>query len=180
MNFKVTNLVVKTTVGEPIDLASMGCILHRLKYNPERFRGASLKLDAGGVATIWPNGTLVFAGCKSMQQVEECGKKLKKILKNFGYVVGELNYTICSVASVCNIAEQIVLDDLYKSLQHVVPMIYLPEVFSKLTLKYKTGTLCVFHTGKIVILGTKSVGDSLDIANDIANIGLYNLFNNKM
>ena len=134
-----------------------------------------LKLDQGTV-NIWPNGSLVFAGYKTMELMEEDSDKLMKILKNFGHFPTKLEYTICSVTAVLNLNCDFDLPTLYNHLRTFTTVIYLPEIFPSLSLKYQMGTLSIFTTGKIIMTGTKSVDVCYNMASDIFDCGIMNIF----
>ena len=176
MEFKVMNLVAKTSAGCSINMETLASTLQRLRYDPTRFRAGTLKMPDGGSVMIWPNGSLVFLGFTSMVKVEEAGLQIKKILKNFGCISNDFLYTICSVTGWYNYKKPIDLTCLYEKLRNFVTIIYEPELFPSLNFRYKNGTISVFHTGKIIITGTKKVEDCWSIAKDIFDHGIDGMF----
>lgn len=79
MNYTINNIIASGSVEFEVDLAKMAFEqTDAVSYNPETFHGAKVDVD-GRKIILFPSGSFIITGCKTVEDVEKRVKKLANI-----------------------------------------------------------------------------------------------------
>jgi len=176
---KIENIIAYAKVSELLDIEFLSEKMPGSSYNPDEFKGLSIKFDELKIAVIiLSNGKIVCTGAKKIEDAETTIKKVVKQVKNIGFEI-EKNYEtkIENVIASTDLKHELHLSSIANALilQNVE---YEPEKFPGLI--YKMEDLCtvvlLFSSGKLVCTGAKNIDDARDVINKmiekLASIGV--------
>jgi transcription initiation factor TFIID TATA-box-binding protein len=163
MECKVVNLVATATIMYHLRLQVLyESFLKKgknVKYNPRNFIALIFRIhDPKTAFLIFPNGKIVVNGSKNFDHCKKAVLEIEKILcEELCLSVSLRNLTIHNVIGSVDVKFPIDLKKLcvtYKSQTS-----YVPELFPGLKFQIHNPKLCalIFHSGKIVLTGAKSV-----------------------
>ncbi len=155
---KLQNMVAKAELFVSIPLELVAEKLERAEYNPEQFPGLVLKLDRNGAtALLFTSGRIVVVGVKSEKEIKEAVREVIKKLGKLGIKVTKRpKIELQNVVASGDIHMKPNLDELAFKLENTE---YEPEQFPGLIYKLPNSsiTFLIFSTGRIVIVGGKSM-----------------------
>ena len=156
MDYVVTNTVVKAHLVSRQGL-KLGQLTKRLTnaiYNPKTFAGIIWKQRAiGGCCLLFSNGKMIVNGFKS---VALCKKGARRYARSIQVKIGEgvlKSVAVVTMTLLADLKQTLCLESLAVSLGGQ----YEPELFNALILKKGKIHFSIFRSGKIVIVGVKSV-----------------------
>lgn len=157
VSIQVVNIVVSTSLEHDIPLEKMAATLPNTEYNPEQFPGLVIRIkEPKTSALIFSSGKVVCTGAKTLEEVSESIKKIKKSLEKINIKITidpEIN--IQNIVASGNVGMDLNLNTLAMKLDNTE---YEPEQFPGLVYKIPDAkaTFLLFSNGKIVCTGTKS------------------------
>lgn len=160
---KIENIVAYAKVSDLLDIELLSDKMPGSSYNPDDFKGLSIKFDELKIAVIiLSNGKIVCTGAKKIEDAETTIKKVVKQVKDIGFET-EKNYKveIENVIASTDLKQELHLSSITNALILQKPE-YEPEKFPGLI--YKMEDLCtvvlLFSSGKLVCTGAKSIDDA--------------------
>ena len=126
-----------------------------------RFNGAKIKLP-NSTCLLFQNGAVTIVGVKSLLEAAKIPNYLLCLFPNTHLIEqenGEL-LRICNIVASADFGSRVSLTDLYESEKPHSLITFTPETFPglKITLR-KALVAIVFHSGKIIITGAKTMED---------------------
>jgi transcription initiation factor TFIID TATA-box-binding protein len=163
MECKVVNLVATASIMYRLRLQVLyESFLKKgknVKYNPRNFIALIFRIpDPKTGFLIFPNGKIVINGSKSFDHCKKAVAEIEKILcKELGLSVSLRNVTIHNVVGSVDV--KFLIDVKKLCVSYKSQTIYTPELFPGLKFQIHSPKLCalIFHSGKIVLTGAKSV-----------------------
>lgn len=113
------------------------------------------------------NNHINITKIKNLDNIESAVENLKDLLQECNFY--ELYRKVDNITASLNINRTVNLLDLIKKFQRE-KISYNPEKFPGLFIKFNKGTIIVFHTGRCIIIGTKSLSDIECLVQEIVNI----------
>jgi transcription initiation factor TFIID TATA-box-binding protein len=154
---KIQNIVISTSLEQPIPLIKLAETLPNTEYNPEQFPGLVMRIkDPKTSALIFSSGKVVCTGAKSLKKVRE---SLDKIIKNLTKIKIRIKIRpkiiVQNMVASGDIKMALNLNSLALKLPNTE---YEPEQFPGLVFKLPgtRATFLLFSNGKIVCTGTRS------------------------
>ena len=126
-----------------------------------RFNGSKLRLP-NCTCLIFANGALTVVGVKSLLEVKKIPHYLSCSLPGANLVKQENGnfLRICNIVATSNFGSPCNLHQLFESHRHNYIICYTPETFPGMKFHLRNNLVAiVFHTGKIVITGAKSMDE---------------------
>ncbi|MBT3405841.1 TATA-box-binding protein [Candidatus Woesearchaeota archaeon] len=181
-DIRVVNIVVSTSLEHDIPLEKMAATLSNTEYNPEQFPGLVIRVkEPKTSALIFNSGKVVCTGAKTLSDVSESLKQIKKSLEKINVkITVDPEINVQNIVASGSIGRDLNLNVLAMKLENTE---YEPEQFPGLVYKLKgylpedqtqKATFLLFSNGKIVCTGTKSE-DQVDLAVDKLIENLDNL-----
>jgi len=157
MAVSIQNIVATTDLNCTLDLDFLSFSLPNYTYNQARFNGASYKLtDPKCCFQLFRTGKVVCLGSKSTEELLHNIRRLRRKLAELEYVVDIRNISIVNVVGSFNFGCQIDITGFTK--EHRPHATYEPEIYpAAIYKKDDTPKLLIFHTGKLIIPGAKSI-----------------------
>ena len=156
MAYKIQNLVVTANLNCEINMDYLNFSLPDFNYNKQRFNGGILKLqDPKCTFLIFRTGKVVCLACKTMEDVHSSMNRLIDLLPEFNVRLTDIK--IVNVVGSYNFGRRIRILDLAREIPHAT---YEPEIYPAVIIKENSSTVLIFHTGKIIITGCKSISGS--------------------
>ncbi|KAL7718002.1 TATA-box-binding protein [Entamoeba marina] len=155
---RIFNVVSVFQVNTQINLKDLVQKARNVEYNPKRFPAVFMRISSPkSTATIFKNGKINCAGCRSINDSKIACKKFAKIIKKLGYQVRFTNFRVTNIVAVFNVNFKISLAKLYSNTDNEDVCSYDPEVFPGLIYKLEQPkvTLLVYSSGNVVITGAK-------------------------
>ena len=161
---EVVNIVVSSSLKHDVPLEKMAATLPNTEYNPEQFPGLVLRIkEPKTSALIFSSGNIVCTGARTMHDVKEAIKKIKKSLEKINIKITiEPEIRVQNIVASGTIGIPLNLNTLAMKLENTE---YEPEQFPGLVYKLSVkeekdktfkATFLLFTNGKIVCTGTKS------------------------
>ena len=165
MNYKITNIVCSCEYNFPIDLDNLH--ISNVDYRKKRFNGAIIKLKKPkATILLFNNGKVISVGNKSEHDGLNSLKIISKKLNKCGYITIINNFKIINIVGVLYLENKLTTENVIKLLPNCI---YEPELFPAIIYKDICKSL-IFHSGKIIITGAKSLETFEGFANYIYNI----------
>jgi transcription initiation factor TFIID TATA-box-binding protein len=163
-DIRVVNIVVSTSLEHDIPLEKMAATLSNTEYNPEQFPGLVIRVkEPKTSALIFNSGKVVCTGAKTLADVSESLKQIKKSLEKINVkITVDPEINVQNIVASGSIGRDLNLNVLAMKLENTE---YEPEQFPGLVYKLKgylpedqtqKATFLLFSNGKIVCTGTKS------------------------
>lgn len=152
---RIINVVASGDLHQTVDLYGLSVIGERFQFDPEKYHGGYLSLH-GGKATIYRSGKYILYGMKSVESLSEIWEEFHSILSSF-FDMSRVTYPVIqNIVGMTEMSAKISLTKICAvfSLEAVE---YEPEVFPGLIWHLKEGTCLIFSSGKILMMGAKSV-----------------------
>ena len=107
-----------------------------------------------GTWCIFPTGSCRLTGCKAFEE----HLAAKNILeKTFRVTLSDMRLT--NVTAVLHVLDMLEFESLCEIATILYDGVYVPEIFNACVLSFGSIRACIFHTGKIVIMGLRSLSD---------------------
>jgi len=157
---EIVNVVSTADLRQQVNLVEISQLPYTT-FDKEIYGGRVAYLKAPsmhGKVTIFSSGKLISAGSQSPEQAQQDLDYTVRMLASGGLIASiELKAEIRNIVAVLNMENPLDLE----SLALVVNGIYEPEQFSGMILKQYDPkvTYLIFNSGKIVIVGSKSIED---------------------
>ena len=133
-----------------------------------RFNGSKLRLP-NCTCLIFANGALTVVGLKSLSEVEQIPNYLSCDLPGAKLIKQENgnDLRICNIVATTDFGSPCNLHQLFESQRHNYVICYTPETFPGMKFHLRNNLVAiVFHTGKVVITGAKSM-DEINFAEEV-------------
>ena len=157
----IENVVATTGINQEINIKKIIKKFSDVKYNPEKFPGAIIKLKSP-TATIllFRTGSIVCTGTKSEEKAKEALRFFATKLEESGLnlVHGLSKIKIENIVSSCNLKSKIHLENAARVLPR---SLYEPEQFPGIIhrMLYPKTVILLFASGKLVCTGAKITRD---------------------
>ena len=124
-----------------------------------------IRFENIGTWCVFPSGSCRLTGCKTSESSATAKYRLEQMLEvkisdmrltNFTAIL--LMNDLCDFQKICRLATS------------NINVVYEPELFNACVVAFGSIRACIFHTGKIVIMGLKSSADLECIKDDIKDI----------
>jgi len=157
---KIHNIVVTANLTNKFCQYELECELQKfvdteLWYKSRAFGSLNLKISLSTVFQLFKNGRIISIGGKTEKEAKAIFDGYIEILADLGVDVCHINYRIQNIVASYNHGKRLKLASVasWNNLE------YNPELFPAVRYRNKAlGITCnIFHTGKCVILGAKSV-----------------------
>lgn len=157
---KVVNVVASGDLHQTVDLNRLSGIGEEFIFDPKKYHGGYLSLH-GGKATIYRSGKYILYGMKSTNCLSGIWDEFYSFLSSYLDMSVAAFPVIQNVVGMTEIHRKISLTKVCAvfSLEYVE---YEPEVFPGLIWRMEKGTCIIFSSGKILVMGVKSV-DQLNL-----------------
>jgi len=168
---EIVNLVATADLGQPVDLIQVS-MLPDIIFDQDIYGGrvAYFKSsDTFGKVSVFFSGKLISVGSRSEEQARHDLLLVRDFLVSHGIIESvELSPLTRNIVATLNLSVSIDLELMSTD----VNVIYEPEQFPAAILRYNNpkSTFLIFHSGKIVISGVRSVKELYDSANYITTI----------
>lgn len=159
LTYTIQNIVVRINLKCNLNLDKIEECLSNITYNPRRFPGLFLRINAPkSVLIIFRSGKIILTGIKLFKDIDLIIKILTtklnhKQLMNNALLKGNLKVKIVNIVITADLNNKIDLDLASLILENAI---YEPEVFPGLIYKRKEpvkSTFLIFSTGKLVFTG---------------------------
>lgn len=157
--YDIVNIVATTDIGQKLDLDKINLNLKNVKYDPKIYFALIYQLISPKLSILVnSNGKIIFTGAKHLDDVENARNRFFKDLKALGYRPQEKKIRIVNFVLKINIGEQINLNKIFESNQHL-NLDYEPEQFPAIIFKNKNPrfTALIFQSGNLIITGCKDL-----------------------
>jgi transcription initiation factor TFIID TATA-box-binding protein len=160
---KIENIVADAQIAGDLDIKQLAEKSPDFNYNPDEFKGLTLKIDKPKTAILLlPNGKAFCTGAKNMDDVKTSLKIATDEIKNLGIKVKQkYKHQIQNIIVSINLKKELNLKAISKGLM-AQNVNYDPEQFPGLIYRPKDSkeVLLVFSSGKIVCTGAKKIEDA--------------------
>ena len=156
MAYKIQNLVVTAEINCELNMEYLNFSLPYFNYNKQRFNGGILKLqDPKCTFLLFRTGKIVCLACKTMEVVHSSMNRLVTLLPEFNARITDIK--IVNVVASFNFGRRVKILDLATDRGDAT---YEPEIYPAVIIEKNGGKALIFHTGKIIITGCRSILDS--------------------
>jgi len=157
----IENVVATARLGQEINLKKVIRKFSDVKYNPERFPGAIIKMESPKCTLLlFKTGSIVCTGTKSEEKAKDALTFFAGKIEESGMcrIHGLSEIKIQNITSSCNLKNEIHLEDAARTLPR---SLYEPEQFPGIILRipYPKTVILLFASGKIVCTGAKITND---------------------
>ena len=156
----VVNVVITTDLGMPLDLSDIAGKLNA-PYNPKKFNGVVYRIPNPKCTSIFLKNGTVVCNLKIFEDIEKWQLVFLDILKKIDIHKTAININIRNIVAAQDLGITLNLTHLAAELgfENVE---YNPESFVGLVYKVPEydATLMIFRTGKVNIVGTKTLNDA--------------------
>jgi TATA-box binding protein (TBP) (component of TFIID and TFIIIB) len=156
---RITNLVVKVVLCFDITLDLLTFVFDKVDYRPERFNGAIVK-EFGCTLLVFRNGKINIVGAKSMDMV---AKAVKGFCNSMYQPYEYEEMLLVNLVATGSVGKQVNLTKIAQQWPKIIsyhPELYPAAYYSES--KDQKPKVSIFHTGKLVFTGFKSVDDVND------------------
>ena len=157
----IENVVATAGINQKINIKKIIKKFPDVKYNPEKFPGAIIKLKSPqATILLFRTGSIVCTGTKSEEKAKEALIWFTGKLEEFGVdlVHGLSKIKIENIVSSCNLKSKIHLENAARILPR---NLYEPEQFPGIIhrMLYPKTVILLFASGKLVCTGAKTTRD---------------------
>jgi transcription initiation factor TFIID TATA-box-binding protein len=172
MSFKVVNVVVKMKLPGKADLIKLTGAVPNSSYSPESFPAAVVKdyeHDGERVSfLVFSSGYVICTGGKDPEKAKRVAKAFAKALMEKGVVErGEVEPSVENIVAMFNLGTRV---DLERASQAMENVMYEPEMFPGMLIRVGKKAVLVFHSGKGIVTGARSVEEAEAIARDVGEM----------
>lgn len=157
----IENVVATAGIGQDLDIKKIVKKFSDVKYNPEKFPGAIIKLKfPKATILLFRTGNIVCTGTKSEENAREAliffAGKLEE--SGINLIHGLSKVKIENIVSSCNLRNEIHLEQAARILPR---SLYEPEQFPGIIhrMHYPKTVILLFASGKLVCTGAKATSD---------------------
>lgn len=159
---RITNIITTTHLNTRLDLSRLAIENAHITYNPQKFSAASWRHpQIHGTLVIFPNGKLIHLGPPNIQDPSVYIMMYVDILQKQGYTVHLSPIKRVSMSATHKLSGPIKLSEVALNCPCAT---YEPEFINMAIVKRPECTVCVFHTGTLVITGLKTPSGAYPIA----------------
>lgn len=165
----VENIVATTSIGHDLDLTALVEVLNNTEYTRAVFPGLVYRAKNPRIAVlIFGSGKIVITGAKSYDDVEAGFTKLFEKLVESGVRVEKNTISVQNIVASADLGSIVNLNAIAISLG-LENIEYEPEQFPGLIYRLKSpkAAILVFSSGKLVVTGCKSIGDTIEVVDYI-------------
>jgi transcription initiation factor TFIID TATA-box-binding protein len=172
MKVKVVNVVVKMKLPGRADLIKLTSTVPNSSYSPKTFPAAVVKdyeHDGERVSfLIFQSGAVICTGGKDPEKAKRAAKAFAKALMEKGVVErGEVEPSVENIVAMFNLGARVDLERASQALENVM---YEPEMFPGMLIRVGKKAVLVFHSGKGIVAGARSVEEAEVIARDVGEM----------
>ena len=150
---RITNIVTTSHVNARLDLLQIARENTNIVYNPRRFSAATWRHKAiHGTLLLFPNGKLIHLGAPGPDEPRSSIRRYARILQNQKHTIRLSPCKLVCMSATHKLSGPI---DLHEITQFCPGSSYEPECINAAIIKRPECTVCVFHTGTLVITGLK-------------------------
>ena len=154
-----------------------GNFCYKKNDNSNRFSGVKTSLDRS-TCLLFPNGAVTIVGIKNMEDFIKLPEQLSRRFPQTSLIPqddGSL-LRICNIVATTRWTKRFNMNKLYEFCSPTFHITYTPETFPgmKIEIRQKL-VVIVFHTGKIVITGARTLDDVL-----YAEKNVFEIFKNML
>ena len=177
---KIENIVSVANLNCELNLKEVAIQIRNAEYNPKRFSAVIIRQkEPKTTALIFSNGKIVCLGAKSVEDSKKGCRKFAKAIKNLNYSVQFTNFKIVNIVGSVDVKFPINLSNLFNRLYFRYKnkglseenigkiLMYEPEVFPGLFFGIGKVVLLIFRSGKLSIVGGKTIDQIYKTFNDI-------------
>lgn len=152
MALRITNAVHSTHVNTHLDLKRIAAENTNTVYNPKKITAVTWRhRKINGTLQLFPNGKLIHTGKPDTEEARVHIRRFVRILQKQNHPVSLSPIRLVCMSATCKLSGKINLHDVAKYTNAT----YEPELFNAAILKRGGLSLCVFHTGTVVITGIR-------------------------
>jgi len=168
----VVNVVVKMKLPGRADLIKLTGVVSNARYSPKTFPAAVVKdYEHNGEKVsflVFQSGAVVCTGGKDPERAKKAAKAFAKALMEKGVVErGEVEPSVENIVAMFNLGTRVDLERASQTLENVM---YEPEMFPGMLVRVGKKAVLVFHSGKGIVAGAKSVEEAEAIAKDVGEM----------
>ena len=157
----IENVVATAGINQEINIKKIIKKFSNVKYNPEKFPGAILKIKSPkATILLFRTGNIVCTGTKSEEKAKEALSFFVDKLEESGVdlIHGMSEVKIENIASSCDLKSEIHLENAARMLPR---SLYEPEQFPGIIhrMHYPKTVILLFASGKLVCTGAKVTSD---------------------
>jgi transcription initiation factor TFIID TATA-box-binding protein len=172
MKVKVVNVVVKMNLPGRADLIKLTGAVPNARYSPKDFPAAVVKdyeHDGERVSfLVFSSGAVVCTGGKDPERAKKAAKAFAKALMEKGVVErGEVEPSVENIVAMFSLGARV---DLERASQAMENVMYEPEMFPGMLIRVGKKAVLVFHSGKGIVAGARSVEEAEAIARDVGEM----------
>jgi transcription initiation factor TFIID TATA-box-binding protein len=172
MKVKVVNVVVKVKLPGRADLIKLTGTVPNSSYSPKTFPAAVIKdyeHDGERVSfLVFSSGNVICIGGKDPEKAKRAAKAFAKALMEKGVVErGEAEPSVENIVAMFNLGAKV---DLERASQAMENVMYEPEMFPGMLIRVGKKAVLVFHSGKGIVAGARSVEEAEAIARDVGEM----------
>jgi transcription initiation factor TFIID TATA-box-binding protein len=159
MRYKIANIVAYTETSETLNLTQISQTLPNTEYVPEIYFALIYRIDDPKISILVnKSGKLIFVGGKSVEDIERARDIFFHELKVIGYSPLTQQIYVRNMVAVYDLSRRVDLRQLIQR-SHSKHLDYNPDRFRAVYLKNQDPkfTATIYRSGKIVILGTRSI-----------------------
>lgn len=166
----ITNVVSVTHIHTRINLHTFVKQNTNCIYRPNKFTAAVWNhKKISGSAIIYPNGKLIHVGKPSILPPRVHIRRFVRLLQKQGY--------ICTLDPIKTVSKSAVYTlggcvNLKTIASHFKASFYEPEIINAVFLKYRSVSLSVFYTGRVILTGLKN---SVDVYPILLELELFTI-----
>ena len=150
---EIRNIVATADLGCSLNLKDINLKVPSTKYNPTKFPGLVLRIkNPKATAQLFTTGKIVCLGTKSIADLQKAGREFTRLLTYLGYEASFNGFTVKNMVGSCDVGFKINIEQMADTYGGI----YAPEMFPALDYRIERATLLIFHSGKLIITGTKT------------------------
>ncbi len=159
---RIENVVASTSLGDELDLQSIGLALDGAEYNPEEFPGLIYRLKQPKTAILlFRSGKVVCTGGKSWNQVNEAVHTVSELIRKAGQkILAHPKIQVQNIVATSDLGSEVNLNSIAVTLG-LDRVEYEPEQFPGLVCRLTKPRVVVllFGSGKLVCTGARRPSD---------------------
>lgn len=159
---RIENVVASTSLGDELDLQSIGLALDGAEYNPEEFPGLIYRLQEPKTAILlFHSGKAVCTGGKSWNQVDQAIRIVSALIRKAGHkILAHPKIQVQNIVATSDLGSEVNLNSIAVTLG-LDRVEYEPEQFPGLVCRLTTPRVVVllFGSGKLVCTGARRPSD---------------------
>jgi transcription initiation factor TFIID TATA-box-binding protein len=172
VEINVVNVVVKMKLPGKADLIKLTGAVPNARYIPKDFPAAVVKdyeHDGERVSfLVFQSGAVICTGGKDPERAKRAAKEFAKALMEKGVVErGEAEPSVENIVAMFNLGAKV---DLERASQAMENVMYEPEMFPGMLIRVGKKAVLVFHSGKGIVAGARSVEEAEAIARDVGEM----------